>query len=188
MAEQLRGGVCLHGLEVAGAYHAGKKIGLGKAGSLLLPALGRNLITNGDFEMGDLTGWTRMGDITMQTRENSNNVVEPHGGNYWVMMGNVGSVLQSSFFHVKPGSTLEISLWKAEAWEIRKHTVSMVFTDGTSVDILDLPAIDRKYLYQWLHFTTSWAVPENTTSAALRIRNTAYGYGRFDDISVRQII
>lgn len=125
MAEQLRGGVCLHGLEVAGAYHAGKKIGLGKAGSLLLPAL---------------------------------------------------------------GSTLEISLWKAEAWEIRKHTVSMVFTDGTSVDILDLPAIDRKYLYQWLHFTTSWAVPENTTSAALRIRNTAYGYGRFDDISVRQII
>lgn len=57
MAEQLRG-VYLHGLEVSGAYHAGRKIGLGRAGSVLLPALGRNLIVNPGFETGDLTGWT----------------------------------------------------------------------------------------------------------------------------------
>lgn len=82
MAEQLRGGVCLHGLEVAGAYRAGKKIGLGKAGSLLLPALGRNLITNGDFETGDMTGWKTKGNNVIQTRENSKNIVEPHGGDY----------------------------------------------------------------------------------------------------------
>lgn len=102
MAEQLRGGVCLHGLEVAGAYHAGKKIGLGKAGSLLLPALGRNLITNGDFETGDMTGWKTKGNNVIQTRENSKNIVEPHGGDYWIMFGGRGSMLQSSFSRCKP--------------------------------------------------------------------------------------
>lgn len=181
------GGVCLHGLEVAGAYHAGKKIGLGKAGSLLLPAFGRNLITNGDFETGDMTGWKTKGNNVIQTRENSKNIVEPHGGDYWIMFGGRGSMLQSSFFTVQAGMTLEISLWKADAWEMRKHVVSMALPDGTVDDIIKLPAIDHEDYYKWQRFSTTWTVPEGITSASLRI-NTVDGFGRFDDISVRQII
>lgn len=59
-----------------------------------MPALGRNLITNGDFETGDMTGWKTKGNNVIQTRENSKNIVEPHGGDYWIMFGGRGSMLQ----------------------------------------------------------------------------------------------
>lgn len=116
------------------------------------------------------------------------NVTTSHGGIWWVMMGNVGSTLQSSFFPVTPGAEYEIGLWKAEAWEVRRHTVSLAYSDGTIEDILKLPGCDHKDLYRWQHFSTEWTAPERITGAALRITNTAYGFGRFDDISVRQII
>lgn len=179
-------GIVITGRQIAGACHDGRKIGLAKAGSVLLPALSDNLIVNPGFENG-LTGWTYTGVPTIQTRENSSYITEPHGGASWVIIGNEGSYLQSSFFRVEPGGTYEIGLWKAEAWEIRRHTVSMAYPDGTVEDILHLPGCDHNDLYKWQRFSTTWTAG-NITSAALRITNTAYGYGRFDDISVRQII
>lgn len=152
-----------------------------------MPALGRNLIVNPGFETGDMTGWKTKGNNVIQTRENSKYIVEPHGGDYWIMFGSGGSMLQSSFFTVQAGMTLEISLWKADGGEMRKNVVSMAFPDGTVEDIIKLPAIDRKDLFKWQRFSTTWTVPEGITSAALRI-NTVNGFGRFDDISVRQII
>ena len=43
MAEQLRGGVCVNGLPVAGICHAGRRIGLTHGGSMLVPS-GKNLL------------------------------------------------------------------------------------------------------------------------------------------------
>ena len=103
------------------------------------------------------------------------------------MFGDVGSMLQSSFFTVQAGMTLEISLWKADAWVRRKNVVSMALPDGTVDDIIKLPGIGLEDYYKWQRFSTTWTVPEGITSAALRI-NTVDGFGRFDDISVRQII
>src|SRR5271165_7590314 len=86
---------------------AGLVLGIG----LLVSApASANLLTNGSFETGDLTGWTWTGNENDMYVSNAAFGYSPEDGNYFLAFGEVGSdgVLSQTFTDVA-GGTLTVT-------------------------------------------------------------------------------
>lgn len=98
------GGVCVNGLPVAGAYHAGRRVGLTHGGSLLVPS-GKNLL-----RWSDMTGFD--GKIrTTVTSDGSLRVDAGAGLGAWC---GILWDIRCSDIGVRPGDVLTASLPQGE--------------------------------------------------------------------------
>ena len=70
-----------------------------------------NLITNGDFETGDFTGWTLSGNTSLTFVDNGT-FVSPHAGKWAAALGAIGSNNSlSQTIPTVPGGTYVFSFW-----------------------------------------------------------------------------
>lgn len=89
---------------------------------------------------------------------------------------------------VTPGSTLRISIWRAEATSMRSSEILMLLPDGTLEKVLDLPTVTSAQTGKWLRYAALWKVPADTRQTRLIIRSVRDAYGRYDDVEVIEVI
>jgi hypothetical protein len=80
---------------------------------VLAPILGQNLVVNGGFETGDLTGWTPGGDLS-QPQYDQVTTAEPHSGTYALEIGVIGDEYDvDQDIPTAPGATYQVQFWLA---------------------------------------------------------------------------
>lgn len=142
----------------------------------------QDLIVNGGFETGDITGWTVTGSIIVVDRHASA-VNKAHSGAYWlVVQEERKSVLQR--VGVMPGSSLRLSFWRAEGAvdRMRTGTVTVTADDGRVIASLDLPVPPDTAWHEW---TLDFTVPSDVD--AVTITFVSNSWIRLDDISLVRI-
>lgn len=157
-----------------------RKTGGGQGLDATSPA--QNLIVNGGFETGDLTGWTVTESIIVVDRHASA-VNKAHSGHFWLLIQeDKSSVLQR--VGVTPGSSLRLSFWRAEGavdW-IRTGTVTVTADDGRVIASLDLPIPPDTAWHEW---TLDFDVPSDVD--AMTITFISNSWMRLDDVSLIRI-
>jgi hypothetical protein len=110
-----------------------------------LPALApseaaANLLVNGSFETGDLTGWSFTGNTGFTTVEKTPFVYGAEDGNFYVYEGPIGpdGILSQTFVDT-PGQTLLISGWLAGNGT-GPSDFNMSFNGVTRVSVNPVPA------------------------------------------------
>lgn len=147
-----------------------------------------NLIANPDFETGDLSGWESISG-NWQVISNASIITSPHSGKYWLLLnGGTNARIRSNTMTVTPGTTLRISLWRAEATTGRSSEVLMLLPDGTLQQVMPLPKVSPEQTLKWLRYETTWTVPEGVTQTALVIHSVEDSYTRIDDVEVTEEI
>jgi hypothetical protein len=74
---------------------------------------GQNLVVNGGFERGNLTGWTEGGDLTQSVYDQVT-TIDPHSGSYDLEIGAIGDNFDvSQNITTDPGATYQVEFWLA---------------------------------------------------------------------------
>ncbi|MBW3095566.1 hypothetical protein KIH75_09555 [Bifidobacterium sp. 64T4] len=142
----------------------------------------QDLIVNGGFESGDLTGWTVTGYAIVVDRHAST-VNKPHSGIRWLVVTRDGTdVLQR--VEVTPEASLRLSFWRAEGGvdSIRVGTVAVKSDDGRVIASLDLPVPPDTAWHAW---TLDFTVPSDVDAVAITFASRSWM--RLDDVSLIRI-
>jgi len=141
-------------------------------------ARGANLVVNGDFETGDLTGWTLTGSTGFTGINTSGN--SPHGGGFQMSFGAVGSdsvLMQSAQIRTIPGALCQFSFWLRNEDTGNSNDFSASWDNGTPlVSLVDANAFD----YTQYTFIVKGRGSDNI---AFRAGNPS-AYYDLDDVSV----
>ena len=139
---------------------------------------GPNLVMNPGFETGDFTDWTLSGNTGFMSVDTaSGGTYVPHSGNYFALLGPVGSLgYLSQDIATMAGQTYTFSWWLASDGNTpNEFTASW---NGTTIsDQTDIPTQSYQ-LYSFTEVATG-----STTTISLGARNDP-GYLSLDDISV----
>jgi carbohydrate binding protein with CBM4/9 domain len=133
-----------------------------------------NLVTNGGFETGDLTGWTQSGN-TGNTGVNTSN---PYTGSYSAFAGPAGTYgFLSQTLATTPGSLYDLDFWLTKPRE-GSPTAWRATLDGVGVEVLGGPKFD------WTHFTfPGFLATTGATTLEFGFINDP-GFFYLDDVSV----
>ncbi|TCV80120.1 PEP-CTERM sorting domain-containing protein [Sulfurirhabdus autotrophica] len=152
------------------------------ATSLSVVSAHAELITNGDFETGDFTGWSQAGDTNWTGVIDSN----PLSGNYTAVLGaynKTGGGSLSQTFATLVGSTYSLTYWLAnDEWlgnSAPNHFSSQI-GNTTLFSQFDMPVQD------YTQYTYSFVATSLATALKFEFGNDpAYFY--LDKVSVNQV-
>lgn len=153
------------------------------AGALVSTAHAVNLVTNGGFEYGDLTGWTTLGTFIAGyngVRSNQDGI-SPYAGDYMLVLGNYtseGSTGVSQALTTTPGQQYNLSLYWAENYSnTAGNQLFQVLWDNTV-----LSSISGANVTTW----TQLSFPvTGTGSDTIRLQGfSSTGYNYVDNVSV----
>jgi hypothetical protein len=159
-----------------------------------------NLLVNGSFETGDVTGWTIFGDFSFSGVSGAFDGVAPEDGNYQVFLGSVsttGGIYQT--FTDTPGveytatgwytgiggppSSLEISLDSTDIINLNPAPSDGVYTEfvyqfiGTGSDTVTITSYQLPSYNLVDNFTvTTSTVPEPSTWAMMLLGFSGLGF------------
>lgn len=151
-------------------------VGLVMLGVGAQQARGANLVTNGNFETGDMTGWTLSGD-TNTTGINTSGF-PPHGGRYQMSFGaGTDSVfMQSAQIMTTPGVACLFSFWLRNSGS-HLNDFSVSWDNGTPlVSLVNADAFE----YKQYTFVVTGTGSDNITFRA----SNPPAYYDLDDVSV----
>jgi hypothetical protein len=179
------------GTAAAGAYSirvtgtSGALVQTASIGWTISGAVGGSVIVNGDFEIGDLSGWTITGTA-------SNTATTPHGGLHAAQVGSKTSTGPSTIaqtFTVPAGGG-PLTFWYQGICNdtVKYAWASATLVDNTSAASTALLANTCTKTGQWVK-VTSGALPvgHSMTVKLLsqgEVYQTSYNYTLFDDIQV----
>ena len=153
-------------------------VGLVVLGVGVSQARGANLVTNGDFETCDLTGWSLTGDTGSTGINTSGNPA--HGGSCDMSFGAEISdsvFMQSAQIITTPGAVCTFSFWLRNSDEENDNDFSASWDNGAPLlSLVDADAFD----YQQYTFMVTGTGSDNIT---FRARNVDEYYD-LDDVSV----
>jgi len=149
-------------------------LALGSAG----PVRAVNLVTNGDFETGDFTGWTLSGNTFFTLVDCGTIVVSPHTGECAAALGAIGS--DNSLSQTIPtvlGGTYLLSFW--ETSDGFTPNVFQANWGGSPVlgPVIDDPAHD------YIHYTYTLVASTASTTVEFLNRNDP-GFLGLDDVRI----
>ena len=154
-------------------------------------SVGQSVLRNGDFESGDFTGWTLVGNTV--TSGNVYNAVEDassgftviHSGTYGAFMGDTQLASLSQSFPTVPGLYYLVSLWldnpaTGTGQQFRVNWLN----DGTVAN--SLFQISSPPVFAWTNLQFLVAATGSTGTLQLKAENDSNYFG-VDDVSVTPI-
>jgi hypothetical protein len=136
-----------------------------------------NLIVNGGFETGNLSGWSQFGDTSFSGVDSSANI-PVHSGNYAAYFGPslLGGISQT--VTTTPGQTYQLSLWLSHPFDdLGTGTEFRVQIGGTTVD--DQLNVRN---FNYTQFTYTYTATGTSTTIQLGfVEEPAFFY--LDDVS-----
>jgi len=136
---------------------------------------GTNFVVNGDFETGDFTGWTPVGDFTFNAVATDPNYV--HSGTYGAQMGADGALCYlAQTLPTTAGGKYLVSFW-LNGDGFTPNEFQAVWNGVTIVDLPDVPGIG------WTNIQFIATADSPATVIQFGFRDDVTWLG-FDDVSV----
>ena len=149
-------------------------LALGSAG----PVRAVNLVTNGDFETGDFTGWTLSGNTSFTLVDCGTIAVSPHTGECAAALGAIGSDNSlSQTIPTVPGGTYLLSFW-----ETSDGFTPNVFQANWGGSPVLGPVVDDA-AHDYIHYTYTLVASMVSTTVEFLSRNDL-GFLGLDDVSI----
>ncbi|HLI11724.1 MAG TPA: PEP-CTERM sorting domain-containing protein [Alphaproteobacteria bacterium] len=142
-----------------------------------------DLITNGGFETGDFTGWTRGGNLGATFVGNSPNA--PHSGNFAAELGPVGSdgTLAQTFATII-GDTYQVSYWHIYNAAATPPSDFSVTFNGTT--LFSEANVNPPSPLTWTQYTFDVIASLASSTLQFAFRNDP-SYQGLDDVSVTDL-
>jgi hypothetical protein len=143
------------------------------AGLSIAPAARAQIVTNGDFETGDFTGWTQFGDTGFTGVDGA----LPHSGSFAAFFGplDVGGIQQN--LAANAGDRLIVSFWLATDFGDTPNSCQVTLDGQTVADLTDYTSTT----YQ--QFTATITVTNASPLLMLSFTNPP-DYFELDDLTV----
>jgi hypothetical protein len=160
-----------------------KNILVGVALAALLPVAANastNLLSNGSFETGDLTGWSAWGDFSFSGVSGTFGGYAPEDGNYQVYLGSVytvGGITQT--ISDTAGQTLKVTGWYAGIYT----GPSSLAISFNGVDIINLNPAPSDGVYRQFSATFTATGSDTLTVTSYQLPS----YNLVDNFSVTAV-
>ena len=147
-------------------------------------AMAANLVTNGGFETGNLTGWSLTG-VTSGPAYNGIDygvdAADAYSGNYGAFFGPPGGIMTlSQTLSTTPGTNYTISFWLAQDTDVTPgytNSLAVLLGSTTAYSATNIAAQDYTF------YTVSGVASTASDLLRFSFRNDA-GYFSLDDVSV----